>query len=279
MRCLPLALGLIGLAGQAFAADLPEFPPIPHEQNAYIPAFPSYFHWDGFYIGGQLALGSAHADFSNTTRPLLEVALRVLTLEQEQQPSTWQVLGAGDNVAAGFGGYLGYNVQWDSAIVGVEFNYTHTDFNVVGPSFPIGRLTPTLSNGAQYNVNLTASGTMRIDDVATLRARFGWAADNFMPYLTIGLAGGLADVGISVTCACVQLANPAANIPQVDFSFTTSNTKSQAFLFGFAAGGGLDVALTARLFARVEYEYIQFAPVSEVVSHINMGRVGLGWRF
>jgi outer membrane immunogenic protein len=279
MRCLPLALGLLGLAGQALAADLPDFPPIPHDPNAYMPAFPTYFRWEGFYFGGQLALASAHGDFTSTTQPLLAQAFRVLTLEEEEHPSMWQVLGETDTGSAGVGGYLGYNVQWDNAVIGVEFNYTHLDLNLISPNFPIARLTPNLSNGAQYGVSLSGSGTMRIDDVATARARFGWVADNFMPYLTMGLAAGRADFSVSVTCGCIQEANANPPVPQVDFSFTTFVGKNQAFLFGYSGGGGLDVALTAHLFARLDYEYIQFMPVSHITSHINMGRAGIGLKF
>jgi outer membrane immunogenic protein len=278
MRCLPIALGLIGLAGQAFAADLPDFPPIPHEPTAYMPAFPAYFRWEGFYFGGQVTGGDAHADFTSATEPLLALQFRILTLEQEQHPSTWQVLGPSDAHAAGLGGYLGYNAQWDNAVVGVEFNYTRTSLDVISPNFPIARLTPALSNGAQYDVILSGSGSLRIHDVGTLRARFGWVIDNFMPYATIGFAAGSADVALSVTCGCVQRANPPA-IPQVDFSFTTAVPKDQALLFGFAGGGGLDVALTTHVFARAEYEYIQFAPVSRIMSHIHMGRAGIGLKF
>ena len=273
MRRLALALGLIGLAGNALAADLPEFPPIAHEPIAYVPAFPTYFPWQGFYAGGQLTVADASADFSNTTQPLLALALRELTLESEQQVSTWKVLGSSDTRSAGFGGFAGYNAQFDNALLGIEVNYTHSNLTVTAPEFPIGRQTPQLSNGSAYQVNLSGSGTMQIHDFATLRARFGWVVDNFVPYATLGLAAGRADFAISVSCNCVQLT------PLVAFPFTQSEGKDQAFLYGYSVGGGLDVALTRNLFGRAEYEFIQFAPVFSVNSHIHVGRVGLGLKF
>jgi len=269
MRRLALALGLLGLAGGASAADLP----IAQEPIAYVPGFPSYFPWQGFYLGGQLTGADGHADFASATQPLLALMFRNLTLESDQHPSNWQVLGSSDARAAGFGGFAGYNVQFENAIVGVEFNLTHTNLTVNAPVFPIGRQTPTLSNGSSYTVVLTGSGTMQFHDVGTLRARFGWVVDNFVPYATLGLAAGRADIDVSVTCFCVQ------QTPLANFSFTQSMSKSDAFLLGFAGGFGVDVALTRNLFGRAEYEYIQFPPVSAITSHINSARVGLGLKF
>jgi opacity protein-like surface antigen len=273
MRRLALALGLIGFAGGAFAADYP-LPPIAHEPIAYVPGFPAYFPWQGFYAGGQLTGANASADFTSSTMPLLALALRELTLENEQNISSWQVLGKGEARAAGFGGFGGYNAQFENAIIGVEFSYTHaSNLTVSAPVFPIARRTPQLSNGSVYDVTLTGSGTMQINDFGTLRARFGWVIDNFVPYGTIGLAAARADLAVSVTCQCVQ------ESPLVNFPFTQSMTKNDTFLFGYAGGFGVDVALTRNLFGRAEYEYIQFSPVSSITSHIHTGRVGLGLKF
>jgi len=273
MRPLALALGLIGFAGGAFAADLP-FPPLAHEPIAYVPGFPSYFPWQGFYAGGQLTGADANANFTSATEPLLALALRNSILEDQQRISNVQVLGAAESRAAGVGGFAGYNWQFENAIIGLEFSYTHTNsLTVTAPVFPINRLTPPLSNGSAYDVILTGSGTMLIHDFGTLRARFGWVAGSFMPYATIGVAAARADLAVSVTCNCVQQ-TPPANI-----SFTQSEAKNDAFLLGYAGGGGVDIALTRNLFARAEYEYLQFSPVWSITSHIHTAHVGLGLKF
>jgi opacity protein-like surface antigen len=275
MRRLALALGLIGFAGGAFAADYP-LPPIAHEPIAYVPGFPAYFPWQGFYAGGQLTGANAMGDFTSSTMPLLALALRELALENEERVSSWQVLGKAEARAAGFGGFGGYNAQFENAIIGVEFNYTHaSNLTVSAPVFPVGRQSPSLSNGTVDDVVLTGSGTLQIHDFGTLRARFGWVIDNFVPYATIGLAAARADLVASVTCQCVQVLPP----PLIDFSFTQSMTRNDAFLFGFAGGFGVDVALTRNLFGRAEYEYVQFSPVASIASHIHTGRVGLGLKF
>ena len=280
MRRLLAVLALIGLSLPASAADY-ELPTL-RGTDTFVPAYATYFGWDGFYAGGQLTYGNANSDFTNSTQNLLAFALRDLVFEQEAQPSTVTLLGPSDTGAAGLGGFVGYNVQYDNAVVGMEFNYTHTGFNSVSPQFPIGRLTGVLSNGKQYNFYLTGSGTMHTTDVGVLRARAGYVVGNFMPYLTVGAAVGRADLDVSVSCSCQEITpnpNPALPPSVIDFSFTQGKSKDSAYLFGFAGGGGLDYALTQNIFVRAEYEYISWSPVWQITSHLQTGRVGLGVKF
>ena len=50
-------------------------------------------------------------------------------------------------------------------------------------------------------------------------------------------------------------------------------------MVGFTFGGGLDVALTRNVFLRAEYEYVQFAPIANLVVDVNTVRGGLGIKF
>ncbi len=286
MRRLPVALGpilglilgLIGLAPRGFAADYEL--PVLRGSSPFVPAYPTYFRWEGFYVGGQLSYGNANANFSAATQPLVAFSLRELVLEAQAAPSRWRVLGVADTGSAGFGAYTGYNAQWDNAIVGVEFNYTHSSFNAVAPSSPIERLVP--AGAYTYDVFLTANGSMRVEDFATVRARFGWAMDNIMPYATLGLAVGRADLELSTSVSGTQTGpnpSPPPATLVVPFSFTQGQTKNSAFLFGYAGGAGFELALTRNLIGRLEYEYIQWSPVWQITSHLHMGRVGLGYKF
>src|SRR5258708_32228880 len=122
MRRLLGALGTIGLLSPALGADY-ELPTL-RGSNMFVPAFPTYFSWQGPYAGGQINYTSASANFIGTTQPMVSFLLRNSTVLAEMTPDQWQVLGTRDTGAAGFGGFLGYNVQWDNAIVGLELNYT-----------------------------------------------------------------------------------------------------------------------------------------------------------
>jgi len=65
----------------------------------------------------------------------------------------------------------------------------------------------------------------------------------------------------------------------VPFSFTGTAGKNGEWMVGFAVGGGLDVALTRNVFLRAEYEYVQFAPIANLVVDVNTVRGGLGIKF
>lgn len=282
MRRLLAAIGLIGLLASASAADY-DLPMLRGSQS-FVPAFPAYPQWEGFYFGGQVGYGNLNADFSGATEPLLAFPIRNTNFGIQVRPDLIPVLGASERGAAGVGGFVGYNWQYERAIIGLEFNYIHSDFNTGAPDSPIARQF-TLTDGHVVDFILDASGTFRLTDIAELRARFGYAAGAFMPYMTLGLASGRADVALSVSCVCIQLTPNAHPPPQfdpaqtVDFSFTNSTGKGSAYMGGYSGGGGLEWALTQNIFVRAEYEYVQWLTISRINSHLNIAHLGLGVRF
>jgi outer membrane immunogenic protein len=273
MRRLLAALGL-----PAFAADY-ELPTL-RGTETFVPAFPTYFSWQGAYAGGQLTYSSASANFTASTQPLIAFSLRELALEAQAQPDQWPVLGRRDAGGAGFGGFLGYNVQWDNAIIGLELNYTHSSLDLAAPSSPLSRRVGV--NGLIYDVTLDASGRVHINDFATTRARFGWAIGNFMPYGTIGFAFGRADVVLATDVSGTQTGpnpNPPPATQVVPFDFTASQSKNGTYLYGYSGGAGLDFALTQNIFARGEYEYIQWQRFSLITSSMHNFRAALAVKF
>ena len=78
--------------------------------------------WGGFYVGGQVGFGVTSADFSTTTQDLVAHELRQLALEAEQSVSSWQVLGQAHPSSATYGFFVGYNIPWESLILGAEAN-------------------------------------------------------------------------------------------------------------------------------------------------------------
>jgi outer membrane immunogenic protein len=237
--------------------------------------------WAGIYIGGQVSYSDAGGDFSKTTQAPLAFALRELTLENEQQPSSWPVLGQANHSAAGFGGFAGYNTQFERLILGVEANYDQANLSLNAPNSPISRRVT--AGGIPYDVTVTGSGSVTDLNFGTLRARGGWALGNFLPYAFTGVAVGHANVNIVATTFGVQnppLGCPAGtNPPCVPFSFTGTAGKNGEWMVGFTVGGGLDVALTRNVFLRAEYEFVQFAPIANLVVSVNTVRGGLGIKF
>jgi hypothetical protein len=125
--------------------------------------------------------------------------LRETTLESSDFVSTWPVLGRGNSDAVGYGGFVGYNTQWQDLVLGLEGNYTHTDFATSASVSPLvgsaGRIVS--AGGSQYSVNLTGTGQLEITDYASFRARGGWVLGNFLPYGFGGLVIGRGSYSVT----------------------------------------------------------------------------------
>ena len=59
----------------------------------------------------------------------------------------------------------------------------------------------------------------------------------------------------------------------------TARDKTTPLLWGYTVGAGLDWALTPNIFARGEFEFVQFAPISNIAVSVASGRVGAGFKF
>ena len=65
----------------------------------------------------------------------------------------------------------------------------------------------------------------------------------------------------------------------INYDYSNSAAQNGALLYGFSVGGGLDWALTQNIFLRGEFEYVQFAPIANIVASIVSARVGAGLKF
>jgi opacity protein-like surface antigen len=278
MRWFICALVVLALPPRAFAGDFD----ILRGSQSVGPA--NFSNWSGFYAGGQVGYGDASGDFSRATASIVSDALRVTTLEDEFSPSSWSVLGNATQGAWSYGGFVGYNSQWQDLVLGVEANYNQSKYALTAPISPIGRITPADSDGNSWTVAFTGAGTVTDLDYGSLRARAGLVLGNFLPYGFAGVALGQATISVSSTGYAV------ANLPASGPCSSTNSppcyllewnqTNSQNYLiYGFVVGGGLDVALTQNIFLRGEFEYAQFAPVSDVVLSVISGHVGAGIKF
>jgi opacity protein-like surface antigen len=282
MRWVIPVLAVLAAATPAFAADL-DLDMLRGSQ----PVGPATFtRWSGFYFGGQIGFSDANADFSRATAPLVHYSLRESALENEDSVSTWPVLGSGGSDAVGYGGFVGYNTQWQDVVLGLEGNYTHTaSIAMSTSSAPISRMVT--AGGNTYNVNLTGGGALEVTDYASLRARAGWALGNFLPYGFAGLALGRGNYNVASQVSGQENPSSPPVVPCntiiaptcVDYSFSNSNGQQGALMYGFSVGGGLDWALTQNIFLRGEFEYVQFAPIANIVASILSARVGAGFKF
>ena len=231
----------------------------------------TFTRWSGFYFGGDISLGSATSDFSTATRPLVQFSLQHTTVESSDHPSDFQVLGRGSAVAAGGGAFLGYNTQWQDLVLGVEATYTHTNLNTTASSVPggVARLFPDVNS----TVAVGASGNLDLTDYGTARGRAGYVVGNLLPYGFVGMAVGRASYSVN-TATLVQQASPPATL-----FVPNSAGQNNALLWGYTVGAGLDWALTPNILVRGEFEFVQFAPISNIAVSVATGRVGAGFKF
>lgn len=283
-RCIAgvFAIALMA-ATPAIAADLPVLPWLNGNEGP-APTFApfesaKFTDWRGFYVGGLFSYSNVSADFSKATQAPIALSLRQSELENQFNPSSWQVLGTASHGVTGFGGFVGYNTEYLSphgrVVLGFEANYEHAALSLVAPNAPISRVVQ-LNSGATDAVTLTGSGILSNLDFATVRGRAGWDFNGILPYVFAGLAVGRADLNITETTTVVQTQQGQ---PPQTFVFTGTAGKSSEWLWGYAVGAGLDVALTNHFFLRGEYEYVQFEPVANTPININTVRVGAAIKF
>jgi outer membrane immunogenic protein len=289
MRWVFGALFLLGAASPALAADFDLPPPAEPPANFEIlrgaqtvgPA--TFTRWSGFYVGGQFGLSELGANFANATQSLLAFSLRDTELQADVAPSQWPVLGSTNQASMSYGGFVGYNSQWQDLIVGVEANYYRANFSVHASTTPIAR-TVSDSSGNAYALDITGTGSMVAEDFGTLRIRAGWVTGNFLPYAFVGMALGVANTAVSATVVGTEytsgtIGSCTASAPCYPFSYVNSSNFNNAVLYGITAGAGVDVALTANIFLRAEFEWDQFNPPPGFFASIVTGRVGAGFKF
>lgn len=284
MRRVIIGLGMLGLAQSALAADLP------YLKGSVMPTY----HWAGFYAGAQVGYASASFDFSNGVSSLLAFVLRGYpTLAGDV--SGWNVFGQGSTNGVTYGAFLGYNVDWEGVILGLELNYSRSALSksvadTASGADPNPSIISPIEYYSFYSVTVTGSTAVKITDVATLRGRAGWEVGPFLPYAFGAVAMGRANVTQSVGATalytdwtdtnCVAGVCTYQQVGAGRLAFPTlTSSQTGEFIFGGAAGIGLDTLLTSNVLWRLEWEYLLFQPVQGVHVNISTIRTALGVMF
>jgi len=282
LRSLLCGVVLIGVAGEACAADMPDF----LRGSQTVMSAPNTRRWDGVYVGGQASYSMASTDFTTVVNALVSFALRNSVIQD--QVANFTTLSKQETTNTGFGGFVGYNWQFDQAIVGVEGNYTHTSlFMSSSDSLSRSILNDTgAPAGHDYTYNMTVTGTAsaHLTDFGTFRVRGGYDAGMFMPYMFGGLAVGRADVVRSATVTGTLTDSfTVLGVPQsVTSGLILPGQQIEAkttYLYGWTAGLGLDMCVYAGLFVRAEWEWVQFAPINGINLHTNTVRTAIAYKF
>jgi outer membrane immunogenic protein len=189
------------------------------------PAVPApIFTWTGFHVGYNRGYGGAVFD---TNVALAGQAQGGGAIRAFDQASGWFV-----------GGQIGYDYQFANGLVlGLETDLQWSDLKSSHQAVTVA------SNPLAAN---TANTSQSLEWFGTTRARAGYSFGRLLPYVTAGVAYG----GTS--------ANGAQLLP--GGSIAVWNTRSTDI--GWAAGAGLNIALSDRLSARAEYLYLRLPGVN-----------------
>jgi outer membrane immunogenic protein len=292
MRLLVCGLLLAGIASPALAADLD----LSWLRGSSAPAAdpPTYARWSGFYGGGQVGADFHGMDFRSAT----DVSTSNIVAQDANLTgiplNSFSPLSVLNTKGPSFGGFMGYNYQIDDIVTGFELNFNSSAARG-GSSGSESRnyyvcatdpgntncTTPNISEAANFIV--THSAAASLTDYGSIRARFGWAFENFLPYLLVGVAVSQVDASRSVNVTYSSICGaasptciPIGNTPN---GITQSDISHGKWIFGFDAGLGIDYALTRHIFLRGEVEYLQLSSVNDVKVNTTSARVGAGLKF
>jgi high affinity Mn2+ porin len=221
-------------------------------------AAPSY-NWTGFYAGGHLEYQAGQSRWSESRFGAFGVGGEF-------------DLGKAYDFSSGTGSYaIGFQARYD------HMDASHQVFGVEGdiwfPNIVSGNQTLTAAavGPATYSETVQFAGT--------LRGRFGYAAGNWLFYVTGGFAWSFDQFGRTQGTAIPAARNVAAG---------TEEIQSLVPRYGGAVGGGADVALNAEWSARIEYLFIDYAnrdvTFPAIAEHFNSSlalqtiRIGLDYK-
>jgi outer membrane immunogenic protein len=228
-----IAAGFLASASLAAqAADLPMRPEAPAPVVVQ-----QVYNWTGFYVGVNGGYGWGSQD-----------PLNIIT-------DRFDRFSHGISGGA-FGGTIGAQIQAGHVVMGLEADLDWA--NITGSSVTTASLGGVLIGGP-FNAKTN------IDWESTVRARVGYASNNWLFYST----GGLALLGAKTT---LTSASGAALCGAVFTNCTPTNRQA-----GLALGAGIEYGLTPALSAKLEYLYI--AAVSLDISNHSEIRAGLNYHF
>jgi outer membrane immunogenic protein len=224
--------------------------------------------WDGIYFGGQLGVANSNADFSNATGEFVRYSLRETALGREIQPNTWSVLPSQLAHGRSYGGFVGYNMQWDQLVLSGEIAYNRASGMDPSAADAIRRVvSPSVGTDT---VTVGGAASIKLNDYGTARARAGYAMGQFLGYGFVGVAVGRFDYSRDLFLT----------VTGADHVFETlTDSKKNAIVAGWTTGLGVDVAVTPNVFVRGEWEFNAFTSVGGIKFSTNTARVGVGMRF
>jgi outer membrane immunogenic protein len=256
IKLAALASVICVVSAPAFSADLPRMP------VKAAPVMVPVYSWTGFYIGAHAGYGWGEHDlfFVNGTPPFPAGGTNIVEFD-----------------GAVAGGQVGYNWQFaPNWLIGIEGDIAWSGME--------GSAVSASTVPAFIGLRSTTT-TAEIDWVATLTARIGFAANNWLIYAK----GGAAWADFTTNTRTV---NPALG------GLLIATTASSETRTGWTAGGGVEWGFAPNWSLKAEYNYLDFGSdtvnqtvtfdffgtvpnplVRNVDTHIHIVKGGVNFRF
>jgi outer membrane immunogenic protein len=221
-KLLLSAAGLVAIATSASAADLAARPytKAPPPATVWVPS------WTGFYLGAHGGCGWSRS--STPTNYAVDPG-------EIGDPVSF----SSDRGEGCFGGgQVGYNYQLSNNVVlGIEAD---ASFGRINSSF---NWTQGIA-GLPGVVDDLNSWESRLTSFGTVRARLGYAAGAWLPYVTGGWAWGRNRLSVACPTSCDNFGDPA----------TSSDSQTH---YGWVVGAGLEYAISQNWSVKAEYLHLE----------------------
>jgi outer membrane immunogenic protein len=264
-RLLLAGFAASALIAPAIAADMP------------VPAAP-VVTWTGFYVGGNAGYAlSTNSSVNSVGLPNPCTAtgnVGCAGLPNFNPPNAYSLSAAqaatfstpsGRNGGFIGGGQVGWNYQFGSNTV-VGFEADLQTLTGSSHSFTSVSATPAPTFPG-FPVNQTATVSTKLDFIGTVRARAGYLwTQNFLVYITAGLAYGEAEINSNITQSVV-----APGFTPYSAVATDSNVR-----FGGAIGAGLEWMIAQNWSVRGEYLYVGLGTANVNSTLVNTDHINGG---
>ncbi|CAM5769679.1 outer membrane protein [Bosea minatitlanensis] len=271
------------LSAPALAADYPVLRGSQIEDAPTPSLYAGSYNWTGFYVGGGAGVSDTKFKPDTGLQDLARFAFRNTALGQQvDMGGLVNNLPEKSDSGATYFGFLGYNVAFGDAVIGIEADYTRSGHSYRIDDYIARRFVT--ANGDVNDISLTTQQAAKLDDYATARLRLGWAFGSIMPFATLGGAVGRFNTSSTIDARWnLTQTNPlTGTVSQgqaAGYPLTVGASKKNVYGFGLTVGGGVDWALAENIFLRGEYQLIRFADVEGTTTTVNTARAAVGVKF
>jgi outer membrane immunogenic protein len=241
--------------------------------------------WSGFYLGAHLGIGSLDTEFRS------DFDLLPSDTYQSTPKSGGIHIGYGREVGGFYVGVEGDIGAYGDAEVSDWSTSTSASGGIVGGGVGgvVGSCIGSLcSAGRTTTVTASAEGfdtTLR--SVASVKARLGYPAGRFLPFVSTGVAAGDIETNYLAGTTTSTVRDDGAILGE---PVTVGHlVEDREFMFGYTLGGGLEYAINSRVSIRGEYVFTDLG--KRIYEHpdgtgsesfktrLHEGRIGLSLRF